>query len=144
MRVIVMLIAVSFAGQAFADAHSDIKYRQGVMMSVGGHMEAMVAILKGGVHKQDFQYHARSMAELAKIVPDIFPAGSGDGKTDALPAIWKKPDAFHKAVEKFVSAADDLNKVDGSGDMGKIGPAINALGHACKGCHEDFRKEHRH
>ena len=144
MRVFLVMVAVLFTGQAFADAKADIAYRKGVMMSVGGHMGAMVAILKGKVHQDDFRFHARSLADLARIVPKIFPAGSGEGKTDALPAIWKKPDAFKKAVQKFIDASSELANAADGGDMGKIGPAINAVGKACKNCHDNFRKEHHH
>lgn len=144
MRFTLIVIAVLFASQAFADASADIAYRKSVMMEVGGNMGAMVAILKGGVHKQNFRFHARSMADLSKIVPEIFPAGSGEGKTDALPAIWKKPEAFKQAVQKFVDAANGMAAAADSGDMGKIGLAINALGHACKNCHDNFRKERHH
>lgn len=143
MKVILLVAVVLFASQAFADAKADIAYREGVMMSVGGNMKAMVAILKGKVHQNDFKFHARSLADLAEIVPTIFPAGSGEGKTDALPAIWKKPDEFKKTVQRFVKAANNLADSSESGDMGKIGPAINELGKACKNCHDNFRKEHK-
>lgn len=144
MRFILIMFVLVFASQAYADAKADIAYRQAVMKTVNGNMGAMVAILKGGVHKQNFEFHARSMAELTKIVPEVFPAGSGEGKTDALPAIWQKPDEFKQAVQKFVDAADGLEAASKGGDMAKIGPAINALGHACKNCHDNFRREHKH
>jgi len=129
---------------AMADGQAEINYRQGIMLSIGGHMKDIVSILKGGVHQQDLRFHAHAMADLAKIVPGVFPAGSGEGKTDALPAIWKKPDQFKQAVQKFVDAANGIASAADSGSPAQIGPAIKALGDACKNCHDDFREEHHH
>lgn len=145
MRAIVLTVAALLASQmAFADADAEIAYRQGVMSSVGGHMKAIVTILKKGVHEKDLAFHSAAMADLATIVPEIFPAGSGDGKTEALPDIWKKPDEFKKAVQEFVDAANGFDDAVSSGDNEQVGPAIQALGHSCKNCHDNFREEHDH
>lgn len=145
MRAILLTIAALLVSQmAFADAEGEIGYRQGVMTSVGGHMKSIVTILKKGVHTGDLSFHAKAMADLATIVPEIFPAGSGDGKTEALPAIWKKSGEFKKAMQEFVDAANGFNTAVSGGDMSKVGPAIQALGHSCKNCHDNFREEHDH
>ena len=90
----------------------------------------------------NLKLHAGAMADLASIVPNVFPEGSGEGKTEALPAIWEKPAEFEEAVETFVSAAKDLSNAANSGDMGAVGSGIQNLGQACKGCHDNFREEH--
>ncbi|MCP5371469.1 MAG: cytochrome c [Hyphomicrobiales bacterium] len=128
-----------------ADDEGAIKHRQAVMKAVGGNMGAMVAILKGQVgFMEDMPLHARAMNDLAQISARIFPQGSDFGETDAKEAIWEKPDAFKQRVQAFQDAAAALTKVAGSGDKGAIGGAIGNLGKSCKGCHDDFRKEHRH
>ena len=126
---------------ALADAEAEIAYRKGVMKVVGGHMSAMGAILRNGIHTDDLGYHAEGMAAIAEIAPDVFPAGSGEGKTKALPEIWEKPEAFRGAMDQFVSAADDMASAVGGGDRAQIGPAIKALGGSCKGCHDDFKAD---
>jgi|TARA_B100000959_G_C14564032_1_gene452951 cytochrome c556 len=126
----------------FADAAGEIKYRQGVMEVAGGHMNSLVAILRGRVHINDVKFHAKGIANLATLVPEVFPKGSGDGKTDALPSVWEKPEAFKTAMDRFTDAAANIAGAAESGDMSKIGPAMTALGDSCKGCHEDFRAEH--
>ncbi len=128
----------------FADAAGEIKYRQGVMGVVGGHMSSMVAILRGDVHMDDLKLHAQGMANIATVVPSVFPPGSGDGKTEALAIIWEKPEAFKAAIDKYVDAANGIKKAADSGDMQAVGPAIKKLGGACKGCHDDFREAHEH
>lgn len=142
MKRMTLLALLIFSSQAaFSDAKSEIKYRQGVMAVVGGHMKSMGTILKGQVHMEDLQFHAKALVNVSSIVPNIFPEGSGDGKTEALPAIWEDKAEFKSALDKFVSAAEGMAKASESGDMMVIGPAIKELGGSCKGCHDDFKEE---
>jgi cytochrome c556 len=119
-----------------------IDYREHVMEAVGGTMSAMVALAKREVtHPAHLALHARNMATLASVVPDVFPTGSGDGDTDALPEIWGEPEAFRERLEAFVAAAQKLDSVVSSGDMSGFGQALNDLGQSCKGCHDRFKAE---
>ncbi|MDH5187389.1 MAG: cytochrome c [Rhodospirillaceae bacterium] len=118
-----------------------IKYRQSVMKAVGGNMGAMVGIMKGAGDKANLAAHAGAMADLSKIAPTLFPAGSDFGETTALPVIWEKPADFSAAIKKFQDAADNLASVAQSGDMAAFGPAFKGLGESCKNCHENFREK---
>ncbi len=135
------LLSLCAAPIAFADAEVDFKYREKVMEAVGGHMGAMGTILKNGIHPEDLTIHASAIAALADVVPHVFPAGSGVEKSKAKPAIWKEPEKFAAAVEKFVGAAQDMADAADGGDMAEIGPAIQALGGSCKGCHDDYKAD---
>jgi len=126
---------------AWADADADIAYRQAVMEVVGGHMKSMGTILKGNVHMANLGFHADSMQDVSRLVPELFPAGSGEGKTEALAAIWDEPEDFKAALDRYVKAAADMADAADSQDMAQIGPAIQALGKSCKGCHDDYREQ---
>lgn len=127
---------------AMADGDGEIKYRKAVMSSIGGHMGAMVGILKGGTsNTANFALHAQGMAELSKIAGSIFPEGSDFGETSALPAVWEKPAEFAQAVKMFEEAAAKLNSAAQSGDMAMSATAFGDLGKACKNCHETFREK---
>lgn len=72
-----------------------------------------------------------------------FPAGSGpqDGvKTEALAAVWQKPDEFRAANAKFQAEAANFATAAAGGDAAVIGKAAQALGATCKGCHDKFRE----
>jgi cytochrome c556 len=141
VRALVCGVGVLAASVTAADEGA-VGYRQKVMDAVGGTMESMVAIAKKQVpHGAHLAVHARNMAALATVVPDVFPAGSGDGETDALPAIWEKPDAFKERLDAFQNAARDLDAVVSSGEMTGFGEALGALGQSCKGCHDDFKSK---
>ena len=102
-------------------------------------MKSMGTILKGRMHQSDLKLHADGIRAMSTIVPKVFPEGSGDGKTGALPAIWEKPAEFKIVLNKFVAAANEMAEAVDSGEMSAIGPAIQKLGGSCKGCHDDFR-----
>jgi cytochrome c556 len=116
------------------------EYRQAIMDAIGGHTGALKQIITGKVaFPQSARVHAEALAALAKMAEPVFPAGSG-ADTDALPAIWEKPEAFAKAMAAFQTAAADLGKQAGAppADMAN---AFGALVKTCKGCHDDFRKK---
>ncbi|MBL4613264.1 MAG: cytochrome c [Magnetovibrio sp.] len=137
-----VLAALTFSAPVLADGDGEIKYRQFVMKSIGGHMGGMASIIKGQTgNKANFQTHASGLAALSKIAGSVFPDGSDFGETQALPVIWEKPDDFAKAVKMFQSAAENLEKVARSGDMTKFGEAFGGLGKSCKNCHENFREK---
>ncbi|MEG3620270.1 cytochrome c [Magnetovibrio sp. PR-2] len=127
---------------ALADEAGEIKYRKAVMKSIGGHMGAIVGILKGQTgNKANLAAHGRGLAELASITRSVFPAGSDFGETEALPAVWEKPAEFAKAVSMFEAAAKGMETATMSGDMAAVGAALGKLGGACKNCHENFREK---
>ena len=126
---------------AMADPEAEVKYRRDVMKAIGGLMGSMGGILRNRIHSEDLAVHANAMASLSKVAPGVFAEGTLTDKSNALPSVWEEPEAFSEAMMKFVEAADGMAAAANSGDMAQIGPAIQALGGSCKGCHDDFKKE---
>lgn len=142
VAVIGTAVLVSTALPAAADDEAVFKYREGVMASARGHLMSMGAILRGRVHFENFAIHARGMRDIAGVMPNVFPEGSGDvADSEALPAVWDNPEDFKAAMDAFVKAANDIAAAAESGEMSEIGPAMGALGQSCKGCHDDFKAE---
>lgn len=128
----------ALAAFPLAASEGDADYREHTMEAVGGHMQAMVDILKQSVpHTAHMTLHANAMADLAGIAGTLFPAGSEGG--DALPAIWEKPDDFASRLAAFDEAAAELKAAAAAG--AGVGPAVQKLGQACKGCHDNYRAE---
>jgi cytochrome c556 len=135
------LACLGFGQFALADGEVEAQYRASVMKSIGGHMSSMATILKNQVHMEDLVMHANGLAGLADIAPEVFPEGSNIDKSKALPAVWEKPEDFGKAMDRFVEAAEGMALAAATEEMSEIGPAIQALGGSCKGCHDDFKAE---
>ena len=91
---------------------------------------------------------ASTVAAKAKEMPGWFPAGSGpdDGlKTDALQAVWAKPDEFRAAVTKFQDASAKLLASADAFAAGQpaaaLQEAVKEAGGNCKQCHEKFKED---
>jgi cytochrome c556 len=103
--------------------------------------------LRGELEKDapDFTLIAAKAGDIntrAMKIEGHFPAGTSveDGlKTEALPAIWAKPEEFKAAAQKLVSESEKLMMVAGEGDKGATAAQAMAMGGACKGCHDQFR-----
>ena len=86
----ILFFILIFSNSAFAQYEGIIKYRKNVMKSTGGHMGAIVDILKNGLpltaHIVD---HAHSINKNNKMTLEMFPKGSGLGDTKAKSTIWE-------------------------------------------------------
>ncbi len=135
-------ISINQPAAAADDAANVIKYRKQVMVANASHITNIFSVLKGETsYAGHIGANARAIADLAAMMPDIFPAGSGDGDTAALPSIWQDWAKFEAAAKALQSAALDLAAAADSGDMAAIGAAAGGVGKACGGCHEPFRKK---
>ena len=141
LKTVLLIAVMSFSQLSFADAKTEVAYRQAVMKSIGGHMSAIVVILKNQVHQGDLALHASGIAGLAEVAPEVFPAGSTSEKSKAKANIWEDAEGFGEAMDRFVAAADDMADAAKSGDMALIGKSVQALGGSCKGCHDEYQAE---
>lgn len=120
-----------------------IKERQDNFEAIGAAFKAV----RGELEKDapDFALVAAKANDInarsAKI-SDLFPAGTSvdDGyDTEALAAIWKKPEEFKAAAGKLGDESAKLASLAGAGDKAAVGAQAMAMGGACKGCHDQFR-----
>ena len=137
---VALLGLVALASTGALGSEGDVDYRHYSMEAIGGHMQAIVKILRQEVpHNEHLSLHANAIADMARIAPDLFPKGS-QGR-EALPAIWEQPEDFAEHLDAFHSAAEAFKKAAASGDAATIGSAIGGLGQSCKGCHDSYREE---
>lgn len=140
-----VLLTASGAAIAADAPKGLVEYRQKVMDALGAHAGAIAAMVKGQVSYDHLAAQADALAATAPMVRDVFPDNSGPldyQKTDALPAIWDKPEEFKKAVDKFEAAAAAFPAAAKSGDKAKVLAAFKELGGSCGNCHEHFRVKH--
>jgi cytochrome c556 len=140
-RIAGLVAGILLVPSALADGKTEAEYRQAVMKSIGGHMTAIVTIMKNQVHTGDLAMHGRGIATLSEVAPNVFPEGSDVAKSKSLPAVWEDRAGFDEAMNRFTGAAKDFAVAAESGDMSQIGPALKGLGGSCKGCHDDYKAE---
>ena len=140
-----VLLYFSIPAGAETSAENAIKYRHAVMDAMAGHTGAFSMIAFGMVdHPEYLQSHANALADAGAELKNLFPKGSGEGETHALPAIWEEPEKFSAAVAKAEKATAELRDAAASGDRKTIVSAFKTLGESCKGCHESFREDDDH
>lgn len=140
----VLCVASPFAASAADEPQNVVSYRQAVMKAIGGHTGAIAGVVKGEVsYVGHVEGHAHAIAELAKLIPTIFPEGTGpdQAETRALPKIWEDWAGFEAAAERLQQEASKLAEVARGGDAAAIGQQMGVMGkEGCGGCHKPFRK----
>ncbi len=119
------------------------KYRQAVMKAIGGHTGAIVAVVKGEVsYVGQVAAHARGIHEMSKLLPGLFPKGTGRDsypEPRALPELWNDRARFEAAAKDLQVQSAKLTAVAEGGDLAAIGAQLENLGKACGSCHKPFR-----
>tara|TARA_Y100001970_G_C14204669_1_gene843231 strand:- start:1713 stop:2162 length:450 start_codon:yes stop_codon:yes gene_type:complete len=126
---------------AFSNSFGIIKYRQNMMKATAGHMGTIVGIIKNNLtFENHIVDHAYSLMILSKMTIDIFPEGTGEGRTKAKKSIWENWQKFEKASQNFVDESTKLFQIAKEGDMKALAIQIRKTGKTCSGCHRNFRK----
>ena len=119
-----------------------VKERMMAMGEVGKSMKGISAMLKDEVPYDGAEVarlsgviHARSGDHLTKL----FPAGSLDAPTEALPSIWEQWDRFDALARRLTDAAKNLEAA--AADRSGARQAFAGLAKTCRACHTDFRKK---
>ena len=147
-RLVLSTAAISLGLASLAAAQQEgakgvVAVRQATMDANAKHMNAVKAILTEDPQLlKHVAFHAQAIAEAAEYVPEMFPQGSTQPPTAALPAIWEEPDQFKQAAERAHGLAEKLAETSRGGDVPATLAAFAALGkEGCGGCHETFRKK---
>lgn len=146
-----LFATVAFAGLAtalpaaaqFAKPEDAIKYRKAGMTMMAAHFGRVAAMANGRV-----PFDAKAAAENAEIATALsklpyagFMAGTDKGDTKAKPEIWTDADKFRTAITRMQDEMVKLNAAAKGGNIDAIKSASGEVGKACKGCHDDFRRE---
>lgn len=138
------------SGEAPADGSSDagtkpaeIAERQQNFKAIADSFKTIRGQLELGT--PDYAAIAAQAGEInnrAQQIENLFPAGTStaDGHdTEALPAIWEKPEEFAAARQKLIDESASLMALAPGGDKAAVGAQAMTMGGACKNCHDTFR-----
>lgn len=136
-----VMMGASSASIAASSGATVLKERAAVMKSLAAHLGGIKAAL-GAKNGKAIASHATAVSQLAAVMPNFFPKGSGPeaGKTRALPKIWQEWDGFVKVANTLSTEAATLAKVAAGGDMGAAGAQFGKMAKlGCGGCHKPYR-----
>ena len=128
----------AFAG----DMEDKIEAREKTMKAMGGGMKALAEYMKGEKDLDDVKKAASAIAgSAAKSAADVFPKGTekGVGDSHAKPELWAEWAKAEETWKSLAPASAKLIVAAEAGDKAGIGAAMQALGGACKNCHEAYR-----
>jgi cytochrome c556 len=142
LRIFLCAALVGFATPARAqDDQAFISYRHNLMESIGHDMAAIGDVLKHGLPLQkNIGGHAQSIATRTALIAAAFERKAMGAPNDAKPEIWTDWKGFETAIANMQREADALASAASAGDPAKVGAGVQALGKACNGCHETYRK----
>ncbi len=104
-----------------------------------GEMRAIKGIIDAKGPTTGASVHAAKLKELEVAFEKLFPVGSGEGKTRALPAIWSDAAGWREANKAHDDAIGKLAVAAGSGDIAALTVAHGDVGKSCGGCHTKFQ-----
>lgn len=109
---------------------------------------ALVGQIKAGIDRGDdpktLGFAARSLANWAKAIPGMFPAGSAASNSEALPTVWSDRAGFEAKAADYAAAAAKLADLAKAGDKPGFAAQFAVLGGTCKACHDTYRKPQGH
>jgi cytochrome c556 len=136
------LLTLTWAMPAFADDSENpaAQYRHEVMETLGANTSALVKVLTGKVEAPGhLQIHADTLAQTAKLIADLFTAGSEGGH--ALPLAFSETDKVAAAAQTTADATAALASAVANGERPAIMKAFREVGDSCKGCHERYKED---
>lgn len=149
MAIVATGVLMGLPAGALADDDDDlpagpIRERHELMENMGDQAEDInEAFNLGGGEGFDTDMIARTAGVIAMDahkIPDLFPKGSTDPKSRALPAIWENWDQFVQMSKDLEQAAQSLSLAAASEDDEDDKEKKQKMFAACKACHDKFRK----
>lgn len=128
--------------QAHKGAKGIVMERMMAMKSISESMKTIGLMVRGKTQVEDAKLKdaAAAINKHATTIPKMFPKGSINGPSEALPAIWEKWQDFESQAKDLASYA---SKIETLSDANKdtLKPLFAGLAKTCSGCHQDFRKK---
>ena len=135
------IISIEWA-VAHIGASGVVKERMMLMKDISKSMKEIAAMMKGEV-----DYDSEKMSSLASIIASkggeqitkLFPNGSLDETTEALPSIWQDWAKFKAVSGQLETTANELKAM--SGDQFDAMDPFQKLAQTCGACHRTFRQK---
>ena len=124
-----------------AQQRDPITQRQNLMKNNQEQVRTLTGMARGQApfNAATAQVALQRIEQNAQQVPALFPAGSQQGKTAALPVIWERKADFDARASKLQQDAKAAQT--GITDQASLQAAVQRVGQNCGGCHETYRRK---
>lgn len=151
-RIVIAVLLAGLAGSAFAQQtlkpEDMIKLRKAGYSFMSWNMGKIKANLDGTYNKDQVVAAANVVAATANSgMGALFAPGTdkdiGEQKTRVRPELFmaQNQDKLREVAMNFSKEASELARVAAIGDVAAIKAQFGKTGAACKGCHDEFRKD---
>ncbi|RWC27019.1 MAG: cytochrome c [Mesorhizobium sp.] len=132
---------VAGAALAHKGATGVIAERMTAMKNMGRELKAIGDMLVGTApfDAAAVVQHADALHENCHRTTILFPPGSIDHHSRALPTIWEKPEAFQEAMQKLHNATETFAATAPLSDRTALAASFEQIRKICNGCHQTFR-----
>ncbi len=114
--------------------------RAGYWMSAGL-FGGMFGVINSGGEVKGLAMPARAIAGWAKALPGMFPEGSVNEKSNALPSVWSDREGFEATAQLYAERATKLAEIAESGDSEAFKAQWATVRQSCVACHEKYRRD---
>ena len=144
VRWVVPLALMAGAGVVVAQAQEEgaLVYREKIMRVNGASMGAINDVLKFKLPgaNEHIAAHAQTIHLQSQLITDAFQQEALSEESRAMPEIWQNWDEFAAAAETLEQETAKLAELAESGDSSAVMAQVRAVGQACGGCHDAFRR----
>jgi len=137
----VLAMAVAAVGVTVAIAQANPVQQRKALMKTNGEQERIVIDMvqaKRPFDLEDAKKALATFAEAGEKAPALFPDGSKDGDTAALPAVWENKADFTARFAKL--ASDSKAAIGAINDIDSLKVQLTEVRQNCIGCHRTYRK----
>lgn len=120
-----------------------VKERMEMMSALGKTMKSLRAMAKGhsAIDTIFLSQAAQAISGHSERMPDLFPAGTFDAPSEALPAIDDRRDEFDDFANRLRGQGTILAKLAGAPDPESLQNWYRDTGRLCSACHKHFREK---
>jgi cytochrome c556 len=142
---IAITMSVSIVAIAHEGATGVVKERMEGMKAIGQQVKIMVPMMKGTLPYDPAQVEKSAAiieGHSGETFTKLFPEGSTEMPSEALPEIWEEWATFSKLSDDLKTAAINLGDVAANGGSeSDFKSALGATLKTCKACHSDYRED---
>ena len=139
----IALSAVLAVGAALAHEHATgvIAERMTAMKNMGRELKAIGDMIAGNApfDVTGVIQHAHALHANCHRTITLFPRGSIDHHSKALPAIWEEPEVFQKQMQLLHQATKTFVATAARADKTALAASFERIKEVCSGCYEKFR-----
>lgn len=146
LAALLALPALAAAQSPEEAAEAALEARHGYMTMLGIELGQLAGMAKGDI-AYDAAAASRAAANIVALgqydATGLFIPGTSADEiegSEALPAIWERPEDFRDRFAALSEAAEGSPDAVAAGPD-SLGPVLQKLGGACNQCHDDFRKK---